>query len=269
MLISVAHALAVSAYVGAAALAAAPLARPVQAPVRWVIGTLALGVAAHAAGLVAATVASGTLPLAGLGPALSVAGFLVAATLLVAESLAREVTLTLAAAPLAALCTAAANLVGLHTVLEPGGVAGAWLGAHIAMSFIGIAAYATAAAAGAMYLLEHHELKSRRFGALFRLFPPLQTLDRVNYLASVGGWLGLTVGVALATAYAVTYHQFEWPKIVWSVAAWLALSAIAVGRVLGGVQARRAALLSSVSFVGVVVLYLAARAVAATPGRFL
>ena len=269
MLITVAHALAVSAYLGATALAAVPLARPVRAPVRWVIGALAIGVVAHALALAGATVELGALPLAGLGPALSVAGFLIVVTLLVAESLAREVSLTLAAAPLAAICTAAANLIGLRPVLEPGGVAGAWLSAHIAISFVGIAAYATAAAAGTMYLVESRELKSRRFGALFRLFPPLQTLDRVNHLASVGGWLGLTVGVALATAYAVTYHQFEWPKIVWSIGAWLALSAIAVARVLGGLQARRAALYSSVSFAGVVALYLAARAVASTPGRFL
>ena len=49
----------------------------------------------------------------------------------------------------------------------------------IGLSFIGIAAFATAAAAGTMYLVQRHELKSRRFGTLFRFFPPLATLDRV------------------------------------------------------------------------------------------
>jgi len=264
-----AHALAVTCYLGAAALAAAPLARPVPAPVRWVTRLLALGVVLHGTALAMAAHDSGQVPLTGLGPALSAAGFLLALTLLLAELLARDVTLTLAAAPLAAGCAVAANLIGMRPVAEPGGVAGAWLLAHIAVSLMGIAAYATAAAAGAMYLVEHRELKSRRFGALFRLFPPLQTLDRVNHLASVGGWLGLTLGVVLATTYAVTYSQFAWPKIVWSFAAWIALGAIAIGRVQGSVRARRAALLSAVSFVGVVALYLAARAVASAPGRFL
>ena len=268
-MIPTAHALAVTCYLAAAALAAAPLARPVAAPVRWVARILGLGVVLHATALALATRELGQLPLTGLGPALSVTGFLLALTLLVAEVLAREVTLTLAAAPLAACCAAAAQLIGMHPVAEPGGVAGAWLLAHIALSFVGIAAYATAAAAGAIYLVEHRELKSRRFGAIFRLFPPLQTLDRVNHLAAIGGWLGLTLGVVLATTYAVTYSQFAWPKIVWSFAAWIALGAIAIGRVHGSVRARRAAVLSTVSFVGVVALYLAARAIGSAPGRFL
>jgi ABC-type uncharacterized transport system permease subunit len=268
-MIPAAHALAVSCYLGAAAFAAAPLARPVAAPVTWVLRLLTAGVLAHGTALAVAAHDLGRLPLTGLGPALSAAGFLLALTLLAVEALARDVALTLAAAPLAALCAAAAPLIGLQPVVEPDGVAGAWLLAHIALSFVGMAAFATAAAAGTVYLVEHRELKSRRFGALFRLFPPLQTLDRVNHIATVGGWLGLTLGVVLAVSYAATYHRFEWPKLVWSLAAWAALSAIALGRVAGGVRARRAALLSALSFAGVVVLYLAARALAAAPGRFL
>jgi ABC-type uncharacterized transport system permease subunit len=268
-MIPVAHVLAVSCYLGAAAFAAAPLARPVPAPVRWVVRLLAVGVLAHGTALGAAAHQYGQLPLTGLGPALSVAGFLLALTLLAAEALARDVTLTLAAAPLAALCAVAGNLIGLEPLAGPSGAAGPWLLAHIALSFVGMAAYATAAAAGTMYLVEHRELKSRRFGSLFRLFPPLQTLDRVNHLASIGGWMVLTLGVVLAGAYAVTYHQFAWPKIVWSVGAWLALSAVAFGRMRGTVHARRAALLTAVSFVAVLALYLAARALSAAPGRFL
>ena len=268
-MIPAAHVLAVSCYLGAAAVAAAPLARPVAAPVRWVVRLLLVGVVAHGTALAAAAHELGRLPLTGLGPALSAASFLLALTLLAAEVLARDVTLTIAAAPAAAIGATAANLVGLQTVADPGGAAGAWLLAHIGLSLVGMAAYGTAAAASTMYLVEHRELKSRRFGALFRLFPPLQTLDRVNHHAIVGGWLGLTLGVVLAVSYAMAHHQWAWPKLVWSVAAWLALSAIAFGRVAGLVRARRAALLTTLSFVGVIALYLAARAVATTPGRFL
>jgi ABC-type uncharacterized transport system permease subunit len=246
-----------------------PLARPVRAPVGWVVRLLFAGTAVHAAGLVLAARSSGQLPITGLGPALSVAGILLALSLVAAEVLARDVTLTLAAAPLAALTTAAANLIGLHPVASVPGNAGLWLMAHIALSFVGIAAYGTAAAAGAMYLVEHRELKSRRFGALFHLFPPLHTLDRVNHHASVAGWLVLTVGVALAVGYAVTFRGPDLPKVLWAFAAWLALSTIAVGRTVGGLPPRRAALLTSTSFVAVIALYFAARAMVDHPGRFL
>lgn len=265
----VAHVLAVTLYLGAAAVAAAPLARPVHASVRWVVTLLALGVSAHLAGLVGVAARLGQLPMIGLGPALSVAGLLLATCLLAAEVLAEETTLTLVAAPLAVLCTVAANVVGVNPVTGPDGLAGAWLLSHIALSFGGMAAYATAAAAGAMYLAQHRELKSRRFGSVFRLFPPLQTLDRVNHVAALAGWLALTLGIVLATLYSLTYRQLNMGQVVWGVTAWIGMSGLALGRLTGGLGARRAALVSSVSFAGVLALYLAARLVVSEPGRFL
>ena len=51
--------------------------------------------------------------------------------------------------------------------------------------------------------------------------------------------------------------------------AWLAVSGIALGRVVGGWQARRAAIYSSVSFAAVVVLYVAFRFAESNGGRAL
>jgi ABC-type uncharacterized transport system permease subunit len=150
--------------------------------------------------------------------------------------------------------------------MDPAGARGAWLFAHIALSFAGIAAFGTAAAAGCMYLVERRELKSRRFGAIFRFFPPLDTLDRVNHVAAVAGWLGLTLGVVLAVTYSLAYRELSILKVVWATGAWLAVSAVALGRMVGGWQARRAAIYSSLSFAAVVVLYVAFR-VAETNGR--
>ena len=256
---AIAHVIAITCYFGAAALAATPFARPVGAPVRGVAGILAVGVLSHAAGLFVYAMQVGQLPLTGLGPSLSFAGLVLAATLLVVEIVAHEVSLALIAAPLAAIPTICATLVGMVPGIEPGGARGAWLFAHIALSFLGIAAFATAAAAGCMYLVERRELKSRRFGAIYRFFPPLATLDRVNHFAAIAGWLALTLGAVLAVTYAVAYHELSAPKLVWAAGAWLAVSGIALGRVAAGWQARRAAIYSSVSFAAVVVLYVAVR----------
>jgi len=190
--------------------------------------------------------------------------------MLVVELIAKEVSLTLIGAPLAAIPTIFANLLGMVPGVEPAGARAAWLFAHIALSFIGIAAFATAAGAGCMYLVERRELKSRKFGAIYRFFPPLATLDRVNHIAAIVGWFVLTLGVVLAISYALAYHEVSAPKLVWAMGAWFAVSGIALGRVAGGWQARRAAIYSSVSFAAVVVLYVAFR-VAETNGggRFL
>src|SRR2546421_12129862 len=118
---AIAHFIAITCYIGAAALAATPFARPVGAPVRGVAAILAVGVLAHAAALIAFVQRVGQLPLTGLGPSLSFAGFVLAATLLVVELIAREVSLTLVGAPLAAIPTICANLIGLVPGVEPAG----------------------------------------------------------------------------------------------------------------------------------------------------
>ncbi|HET7586027.1 MAG TPA: cytochrome c biogenesis protein CcsA [Gemmatimonadaceae bacterium] len=266
---AIAHLLAICAYGGAAALAAAPFVRPVAPPVRGVVWLLAIGVTSHAVGLLVLGLRLGAPPVTGMGPALSFAAFLVAAMLLAAELLAREVSLTLAAAPLAAIVTIAALGAGLSPLPGPIETTGHWLTAHVAMSFLGIAAFATAAAAGLMYLVERRELKSRRFGAIFRFFPPLETLDRVNHVAAVVGWLALTVGVALAGVHALAFRLADPGKIVWAFAAWLAVTALTGGRVIAGWRARRAAVVSSISFAAVVALYIALRLVSGHRGQFL
>src|SRR5919107_5231285 len=181
---AIAHFVAITCYVGAAALAATPFARPVGAPVRGVVALLGAGVLAHLAGLIVYAREVGQLPLTGLGPGLSFAGLVLAATLLIVELAARDVSLTLVAAPLAAIPTICANIIGLTPGRAAEGARGVWLFAHIALSFVGIAAFATAAAAGTMYLLQRRELKSRRFEAVVRFFPPPDTPARVNHPAA-------------------------------------------------------------------------------------
>src|SRR5438046_2150600 len=112
-MIAFAHFFAISCYIGSVAVAATPFARPVRAPVKLVCAVLSAGVTAHLAGLIIYWVQS-AIPLTGLGPALSVAGALIAATLLIVELMARDVSLTLVAAPLAAVATIAAATLGLR-----------------------------------------------------------------------------------------------------------------------------------------------------------
>jgi len=268
-MIPLAHFVAISCYIGSVAVAATPFARPVRAPVGAVAGVLSVGIVSHAVGLLLFAVKSNTVPLTGMGPSLSFAGLLLAVTLVVVELLAHDASLTVVAAPLAALTTIAAVLFGLTAGQQPAGLRGAWLFSHIALSFAGIAAFATAAASGTMYLIERRELKSHRFGTIFRFFPPLATLDRVNHFAAIVGWLSLTVGVVLAATYSRAYRETNLPQMTWGFAAWLAVSWIAIGRVLRGWQARRAAVYSSVAFTVVLVLYVALRVAAPGAGEFL
>ncbi len=268
-MIAVAHFIAIVCYAGAAALAAAPFARPARAPVARVVGALAAGLGAHAVALLLAARLLGQAPVTGFGPALSLAGLMVAATLLAAEVGTKDVTLTLIAGPLAAILTTIGAASGFPPAGEVAAAGGAWLISHIALGFFGFAALATAAAAGAMYLVERRELRSRRFGAVLRLFPPLATLDRVNHVSALAACFALTAGIALATSYSIAHDTVRVPEIVWGITAWAAATALAFGRLVGGWQARRAALASGVLFVVVVALYVAVRMNSASTGAFL
>ena len=268
-MIAIAQFVAVTLYLGAAGVAALPFARRLKAPVNGVVIALLIGIGAHATALASLTKQTGAASLTGLGPALSFAGLLLALSLVVVEAVAREVSLTLVAAPVAALVTTAGNLAGMRPFLEAQGAQAVFLTTHIVLSFVGIAAYATAAAAGTMYLVARRELKSGRFGPVFRFFPPLDTLDRVNHHASIAGFLGLTLGVALAGAYSLQYRALVVPQLIWGIGAWAGVSALALGRVLRGWQARRAAVMSAVSFASVIALYLVFRMASLNRGQFL
>jgi HemX protein len=268
-MIAIAHFIAITFYLGAAAVAALPFARRVKAPVNGVVIALLLGIGAHATALAGLTRQAGAASLTGLGPGLSFAGLVLAVSLVIVESLAREVSLALVAAPLAALVTMAGNLTGMHPFLDPQGARAVWLTMHIVLSFIGIAAYGTAAAAGTMYLVARRELKSAHFGAIFRSFPPLDTLDRVNRVASIAGFLGLTLGLSLATAYSFQYRALVVPQIIWGMGAWIGVSVLVLGRVLRGWQARRAALMSALTFASVIALYVVFRMASLNRGQFL
>ena len=262
---AIAHFIAIVCYLGAAALAATPFARPVRAPVRGIIALLGAGVVTHGAALLVFAARTGEAPLTGLGSSLSSVGFAIAVALLVVEIAVHDASLTVLMGPLAALPTLVANLVGLAPAAARSEAHGGWVLAHAAASLAGIAAFATAAAAGSLYLLERH-----RNGAGNGFFPSLATLERVNHVASVAGALGLTLGAVLAVPSALLTQEWRAPKLVWATGAWLSLSVVAIGRTRGAWPARRAALVSSVSFATVVALYVVLRLTEPNSGgRFL
>ncbi len=268
-MIPIAHSVAVTFYLGAAAIAALPFARRVKAPVTGVVIALLAGIAAHATAVIGLSREAGAASLTGLGPGLSFAGLVLAVSLVIVEIMAREVSLALIAAPLTALVTIAANLTGMQPFLEPQGARAVWLTLHIVFSFVGMAAYATAAAAGTMYLVARRELKSGRFGAIYRFFPPLDTLDRVNHFAAIAGFVGLTLGLALAAGYSFQYRALVVPQIIWGMSAWVGVAALTFGRLRRGWQARRAAVHSAISFASVLALYVVFRFALSPGGRFL
>ena len=73
----------------------------------------------------------------------------------------------------------------------------------------------------------------------------------------------------LAAAYSLSFQQSDALKLTWGAGAWAAATTVAVGRVVGGWQARRAAAASAMACAAVLVLYVAFRLLVAGEGKFL
>jgi HemX protein len=238
------------------------------------VGTLLLAAAAvlHAGGLAAFLGQWTQLPLVGLGPSLSTLAFLIAAGSLMVATVGRVGPLGLVLVPVVALILVGAMLAGIHPGGEERQFQGLWFVLHVLLAFVGYAGLTLAFAAGLMYLLQFRQLKSKRFGAVFRYFPPLETLDRIGRRALWTGFPALTVAMILAAAWIARFPQPSGPgnsHIVWGVLCWVALLIALLARIGRGRRGHRGAVASVLGFVVVVLAFLLLRTYHPQSGVFL
>ncbi len=273
-MVLVSHLIALGCYAVATAAALAPFAGLRPAPRVVTLGVPMIGVAAHVVGVTQVT------PV-GVAPALSLLALFLILLQVASERLFRASAVALFTGPLATGLIALALLIGLAPEAASGGAAGAagaagaggptgpptnaWSILHVTVSILGLALLAAA-----LYLLQFRELKTKRFGPVFRLFPPLERLDRLNHLALILGFPTVTLGVLLgygmryAGGAAVDPAQVVWGTLTWLVLGW------AVGvRVVRHWVGRRAAFASIASFAAVLLVYLALKLSAPGTQRFL
>jgi ABC-type uncharacterized transport system permease subunit len=229
------------------------------------------GAAAHFAGLVAFAATYDMLPLEGLAPTLTSLAFMVALLGVGALLLTGEPSMMLVTLPMVAVPLVIALVAGLDVGAAVTSERGAWFVLHAGASLLGLALLGVAFVAAALYLGQHRALKQRHFGVVFRFFPPLEQLDRLNFHALVVGFPVLTVGIALAAAFAdrsrggfdvTAFH------LGWGLFAWLVLGGAAVGRALGWIRGRLAAYVSVSGFLVIATLFVVLRAVIGS-ARFL
>jgi len=124
---------------------------------------------------------------------------------------------------------------------------GFWLPLHVATALLGDAIFAIAFIAGVMYLIQEHQIKTKRLGAFYTRLPSLNSLDSINYQAINYGFLLLTIGMITGSIVAQGSHGSYWlwdPKEVWSLITWLCYAALLHQRMAIGWRGRRSALMS-------------------------
>lgn len=232
----------------------------------------AAGVVAHAVALGQYTARFGELPLVGLAPSLSVLSLVVGLGLVGSLTLGEGGRVGIVLAPLMILLQAIALFRGIRPAAATLDFQGAWFALHVTLAFAGIGGMTLSAAAGALYLVQFNELKTKRLGRIFRFIPPLATLDRLGWIGAAVALTLLTLSLLLGWAWTVRFRNsfaVEDPKTVWGVLTWLTIAGVLMLRRGRGRAEWRGALASVLGFGVIVASYLVLRATAQATGFFL
>ena len=133
-----------------------------------------------------------------------------------------------------------------------------WLGIHTLFAFLGNAAFALAFGLGVMYLVQEHYVKSKNLGGLFERLPSLQTLDEMNYRLIKWGFPLLTLAIITGALWAESAWGSYWnwdPREVWSLITWFIYASILHARMVAGWRGRRAAVLSIIGFLTILISF--------------
>jgi ABC-type transport system involved in cytochrome c biogenesis permease subunit len=130
---------------------------------------------------------------------------------------------------------------------------------HVMAMLFAYASFALACALGVTYVLLFKEIKAKQLGFFYTRLPPLQSLDVMNGRAITVGWIFLTIGVAVGGIWATQVQSspdpraqamsVADPKILVALLSWGVYSFALLARRMIGWSGRRAAYLSALAFV--------------------
>ncbi|WP_420239765.1 cytochrome c biogenesis protein CcsA [Telmatobacter bradus] len=151
-----------------------------------------------------------------------------------------------------------------YTFPSPG-VRTSWLIAHIIALLLAYAALSFSLLTSLLYLVQEKRIKTKilpgKSGSLLEWLPPLDTLERVALATLEFGFpcmtIGLLIGSVLAQEMPLGAAYFLDPRVIASFLSWLVYLLLLCVRHSAGLRGRRAAYLSGVVLVGMMVVWAA------------
>ncbi|MGA2517173.1 MAG: c-type cytochrome biogenesis protein CcsB [Thermodesulfobacteriota bacterium] len=134
-----------------------------------------------------------------------------------------------------------------------------WHPLHVIFAFLGNALFTLTFCCGVMYLIQEHQLKSKRLGAIAKRLPPLNLLDDLGYQSLKFGFPLLTLGIITGAVWAEYAWGSYWnwdPKETWSLITWLLYAALLHQRLTVGWRGRKAAIMAIVGFLAALFTFL-------------
>lgn len=224
----------------------------------WGGRLLTAGCIAHLLSTVHLTSRLKYLPLTNMQESLSFFSLMIVAVFLLLERRYRVTTLGSFVTPVALLMLIASSALHAEVRHLPPILQSNWFWFHALLAFFSYAAFTIAAGVAVMYLIQRRFLKTKHFGALFQRIPPLETLDEISYRCLAVGFPLLTVAIISGSIWSEQAVGSYWawdPKQTWSLITWLIYAALLHGRLTVGWRGKRAAVMSIVGFVVLLITF--------------
>lgn len=125
------------------------------------------------------------------------------------------------------------------------------LGFHVSAALLGYTAISLSAAYGLLYLMLYHEIKSTRFGLIYKRLPNLETLEKMSHKSEVFGFWMLTVAIVIGLVWLpMAFENFSYwdPKLIGSLVIWFIYAVGLTAKWSLGWQGRKTMILTLVGF---------------------
>jgi cytochrome c-type biogenesis protein CcsB len=218
------------------------------------------GLVLHIAAIILRAMEVQYLPLTQRYEAFSFFGALATLGFLIAYAKYRIAPLSVFAFPVIFLMTFVANLSYDPSASIPPVLRSNWIYIHTPMVFLGYAALFIAFAAAIMYLIQERELKSKHPTRFHNKLPSLEVCDDLAYKCLAIGFPLITLGIVSGALWA----QAAWgvwlsdAKVLISFLTWFVYLLLIHYRLIAGWRGKKAAYLSIVGFIGVMITFLGA-----------
>lgn len=226
---------------------------------KWGSFTVFLGFLIHTVALITRFIEAGYTPVTNLHESLSFFAWMIIGVLLIANLKYRIKVLGSFLTPIALILMLFAFALPKEIVPLAPALRSFWHPFHVVFAFLGNAIFTLAFCSGIMYLLQEHQLKSKKIGALAKRLPPLKVLDDLNYQSLTFGFPLLTLGIITGAIWADYAWGRYWgwdPKETWSLITWLLYAALLHQRLTVGWRGRKAAIMAIVGFMVVIFTFL-------------
>jgi len=138
----------------------------------------------------------------------------------------------------------------------------AYFALHVVSAFFAYACFTISFAAGVLYLIQQHELKSRHHGRFYHKLPALEALEKLIFQPMVWGasllFTAVTIGFVWSKAAFGQYWLAD-PKTLATLATILCYAAVLYQHYVSAMRGKRVIVFSLVAFGMVIVTFLGMR----------